>query len=140
MKFNKLVPELTVSDFEKSLKFYATTLGFKAEYSREDPKFAFLSLEGSQIMIEQKHHSTKEWNTAPLEHPFGRGINFQFEVKNLSLIVKRLKKENRPLRMAPKVNWYRKGRMLIGCKEILVQDPDGYLLRFSENIGTKRHN
>ena len=138
MKFNKLVPELTVSDFEKSLKFYATILGFKVEYSRDNPKFAFLSLGGAQIMIEQKHHATHEWSTAQLEHPFGRGINFQIEVKNLNLPVKKLQKENHPLKMKPQVNWYKKGTQLLGCKEILVQDPDGYLLRFSQNAGTKK--
>jgi len=39
--------------------------------------------------------------------------------------------------MLPKENWYRKGDILLGSREFLVMDPDGYLLRFTQNIGTK---
>ena len=52
MKFSPLIPELYVSDYNKSLNFY-TALGFKVEYKREKPKFAFLSYQGSQIMIQE---------------------------------------------------------------------------------------
>ena len=34
-------------------------------------------------------------------------------------------------------NWYRQDNKLLGNKEFLVQDPDGYLLRFSEDLGEK---
>ncbi|MBW2995281.1 VOC family protein [Candidatus Woesearchaeota archaeon] len=128
MKFNKLVPELSVSDFEKSLEFYIK-LGFKVEYTRE--KFAFLSLEGSQIMIEEANDT---WKTGELEHPFGRGINFQIEVKDIKKILKALKEH--ALFREPEDHWYKVKDKQIGCREFLVQDPDGYLLRFSENIGS----
>ena len=133
MKFNKLIPELSVSNFEKSLDFYTKLLGFKIEYSRE--KFAFLSFQGSQIMIEEVNN---HWKTAELTHPFGRGINFQIEIKDIEPLVKVLKKNRYTLFRNPKDNWYRKGNKLLGCREFLVQDPDGYLLRFSQDIGTKQ--
>lgn len=72
MKFNALIPELMVSDLNKSLKFYSM-LGFKIEYRREESKFALISLQGSQLMIQQNNGV---WNTAKLEYPLGRGINF----------------------------------------------------------------
>ena len=53
MEFNRLIPELSVSNIEKSLHFYTETLGFKVEYSRTEDKFYFLSLEGSQLMIKR---------------------------------------------------------------------------------------
>ena len=34
--FNKLVPELSVSDFERSLKFYCQVVRFKVEYDRSE--------------------------------------------------------------------------------------------------------
>ena len=34
-------------------------------------------------------------------------------------------------------NWYRQDNKLLGNKEFLIQDPDGYLLRFSEDLGEK---
>jgi catechol 2,3-dioxygenase-like lactoylglutathione lyase family enzyme len=134
MKFNKLIPELSVSNIEKSLHFYTKVLGFRVEYSRKEPKFAFLSFQGSQIMIEPANN---HWSTGTLEPPFGRGINFQIETKNVLALVKKLKKHNYPLFKGIKDNWYRQGKKLLGCREILVLDPDGYLLRFSQDLGKK---
>ncbi|MDR1949360.1 MAG: hypothetical protein LBQ38_08210, partial [Spirochaetaceae bacterium] len=34
-------------------------------------------------------------------------------------------------------NWYKVNNKKIGNKEFLVQDPDGYLLRFSEDMGER---
>lgn len=121
MKFNKLIPELSVSNYKKSLEFYAK-LGFKIEYARE--KFALLSLEGSQIMIEEVNTN---WNVGELDYPFGRGINFQIEVSNVDALAKIVKNKFRDL----EENKYRVNNKIMKCKEFLVQDPDGYLLRFS---------
>jgi len=134
MKFNKLIPELSVSDLNRSIKFYTEILGFTIEYQREETKFAFLSFEGSQIMLEDMH---RRWDTGKLEHPFGCGINFQIECKNIEPLIKSLEKHNHPLFEEPKDKWYRQDKKLLGCREFLVQDPDGYLLRFSRDIGTK---
>ncbi len=132
MKFNKLVPELSVSDMGKSIYFYTKVLGFKTEYSRD--KFAFVSLQGSQIMLEEINGN---WQTGELKNPFGRGVNFQIEVREIASILKSLEKNKCRLFRKPKDSWYRVGKKLIGCREFLVQDPDGYLLRFSKSLGTK---
>lgn len=132
MKFNKLIPELSASNFKKSLEFYTKILGFKIEYARD--KFALLSFQGSQIMIEKANN---KWKTGELKHPFGRGINFQIQIKNIISILQSLKKNKYNLFRSPKDNWYKKANKLLGCREFLVQDPDGYLLRFSQNIGIK---
>ncbi len=134
MKFNKLVPELSVSNLARSLKFYLD-LGFKVEYERPENKFAFLSLEGSQIMIQEINGT---WETGKLESPFGRGINFQIEVKHIAPLLESLKRNDVKLFQETKQNWYRQGNLLLGSKEFLVQDPDGYLLRFSQDIGKKK--
>ena len=42
MKFNKLIPELSVTNLEQSLKFYIDTIGFKIEYQRIENKFVFI--------------------------------------------------------------------------------------------------
>lgn len=138
MKFNKLIPELSVLNFEKSLNFYTKIIGFKLDYQREESKFAFLSLQGSQIMIDQGN-DTKEspWFTGVLEYPRGRGIHFQIEVKDISIILKRLNKYKYPIKEYPKEYWFRKENALIGIKGFLVIDPDGYLLMFNEDIGTR---
>ena len=50
----------------------------------------------------------------------------------------RLKKYKYPIKENPKEYWFRKGNYLIGVKGFLIMDPDGYLLMFNEDIGTKK--
>ena len=137
MKFNKLIPELSVLNIEKSMKFYVGILGFKIEYERKESKFVFLSFQGSQIMIDEITGHDPVWETGKMEYPLGRGVNFQIEVRNINKLVNALEKHKYPLRMQPKENWYRKGNKSLGNREFMVLDPDGYLLRFAEDIGSK---
>ena len=51
IKFNSLIPELSVSNIKISKKFYLD-LGFQVKYERKEDKFCFLHLEENQIMIE----------------------------------------------------------------------------------------
>lgn len=67
MIFNRLIPELSVSDFERSLSFYTEVLQFGIEYQRPEHRFAFLNFQGSQLMIEQRNGY---WETGPLEYPW----------------------------------------------------------------------
>lgn len=52
MHWNKIIPELSVTNLENSLNFYKTA-GFKLEYDRPENKFAFISLEEIQFMLQQ---------------------------------------------------------------------------------------
>ena len=70
MEFNKLIPELSVTNVQRSLSFYVDTLGFSIEYSRPEDGFYFLSYMGSQLMIEEANN---HWSTGELEHPFRQG-------------------------------------------------------------------
>ncbi len=133
--WNVMVPELTVTDFKKSLSFYTDILGFQIRNQREKPDFAYLEHEKAQIMIEQFHENG--WNTAELSYPLGRGINLQIELTSIQPILDRLKKTNVKLYRDIKESWYEAGSVLSGQKEFLVQDPDGYLLRFTQFLGEK---
>lgn len=73
-----------------------------------------------------------------LDKPFGRGINFQIEAESVQNIIDSLEKNKYPLKRGIKDSWYKGNNTSYGCREILVQDPDGYLLRFSENLGEKK--
>ncbi|OIO22046.1 aldoketomutase [Candidatus Micrarchaeota archaeon CG11_big_fil_rev_8_21_14_0_20_47_5] len=136
MKFNKLIPELRVSSLQKSLHFYKDILGFKVEYERKEKKFAFISNEGAQMMLEENPNS--KWKTGKLEHPYGRGVNFQIAVKDLKVLLGKLKENNYSLKTEPTENWYRQEDNLLGVRELLILDPDGYLLRFSQGIGKRK--
>ena len=133
--FSKNIPELSVTSLEKSLKFYKV-IGFKIEYDRPENKFAFISLGEIQLML-QEITSNHKWDIAPLIYPFGNGINFQLEVDNVEIIYNNLKNNNYDITFEIEENWYRQDNKVLGNKEFLVQDPDGYLLRFSEDLGER---
>ena len=127
MKFNSLIPELTVTDIERTKDFYLNILGFKMEYERPENKFIFVSLEGNQMMLEQENG---HWSVGELEYPFGRGINFEMTVSDVDAIYKRVLDAGiKPFREM-QVSNYRSNDEVVVQKEFLVQDPDGYLLRF----------
>ncbi|OAB42161.1 bleomycin resistance protein [Paenibacillus glacialis] len=132
MIFNKMVPELSVSNINISKKFYIDILGFKVEYEREEDNFAFISLDGAQFMLDEDVNGS--WSTGMMEYPFGRGINFQFFVKDIEEIILNLSDNNIKLFKEPFVSEYRINLERQVFKQILVQDPDGYLLRFSTRV------
>jgi catechol 2,3-dioxygenase-like lactoylglutathione lyase family enzyme len=133
MEWNPLVPELTVFDFEKSLEFYTNILGFEIMFSREN--FVYLKQEGVQFMLEGFHKDG--WNIGRLEPPLGRGINFQIELKDIAPIYESLKAINYPLYRESKDVWRKTGNIQSGQREFLLQDLDGYLLRFCQYLGER---
>ena len=129
MKFNALIPELTVDDIGRTKDFYINTLGFRLEYERPEDRFAFLSLYGNQIMFEQENG---HWSVGELAHPYGRGINFEMAVPDAAELYQRiLDRGIQPFRELQESR-YRNGDAYIVQHEFLVQDPDGYLLRFAD--------
>ena len=135
MYFNKTIPELDVTNLNKTIEFYKTC-GFKIEYDRPESKFVFMSLDEIQFMFCELKDINK-WETGKLEYPFGRGINFQLEVDNVDSVYSSLKNAGYTIMVEMDENWYRQDDKLHGNKEFLVQDPDGYLLRFCEDLGSK---
>ena len=127
MNFNSLIPELSVSNIEESKRFYLD-IGFEIVYERKEDKFCFLKLEQNQIMIEQINSN---WNTGILEYPFGRGINISMTIEDIDFYYKTLKEKNIKLFQEIKINKYQVNNVIYEDKEFLIQDPDGYLLRFN---------
>ena len=87
MKFNSLIPELSVSDISKSKEFYLK-IGFKIVYQRVEDKFIFLELEDNQIMIQEINSN---WEVGELTYPFGRGINISMAIKDIDSYYLKLK-------------------------------------------------
>ena len=128
MDFNNLIPELSVFDIFHTKNFYEE-LGFKIEYERQEEKFVFMSFQDSQFMFEQIHD--EGWNTGELIYPLGRGINFSIavdDIENLYTLVKSKKLEiyKKLTKSVYLVNGIEEVQM-----EFLIQDPNGYLLRFT---------
>ncbi len=138
MKENPLIPELICSDFEVSKKFYTELLGFKILYERPDEGFAMLGFEGAQLMIDlYRPENKRSWVTGKLEKPYGRGINFQIETCDVDGLYKKLCDLCVPRFLAIEEKWYRANDQELGNRQFLVQDPDGYLLRFFQDLGSR---
>ncbi len=127
MKFNSLIPELSVSDISKSKEFYLS-LGFEVKYERAEDKFCFLQLEDNQIMIQENNGV---WATGEVSYPYGREINISMAVSDVSSMYDRLKKKGLKLFLDLEVHSYRVDDIEYKDMEFLIQDPDGYLLRFN---------
>ena len=131
---NPLVPELECLDFSASLDFYVRIIGFTVLFSRPESNFAYLGLGLAQIMLKQ---ANGYWQTGPLERPLGRGLNLQITVPDLDVLLRRIEDANIALFAEPETAWYRAGDIERGQTEFLVQDPDGYLLRFGQFLGER---
>ena len=128
MNFNRTIPELSVFDIERTKKFYRE-LGFKIDYERTEDKFVFMSFQDSQFMFEQIHDDG--WNIGELVYPLGRGINFSIAVDDIEELYKLVNNLNIELYRELTRNIYQVNGIEEMQIEFLIQDPNGYLLRFT---------
>ncbi len=71
------------------------------------------------------------------EPPYGRGVTFKIEVDDLGRLLAALKTANWPLHAGPREVWRSAGDYEEGQIGVFVQDPDGYLLLFYEDLGPR---
>jgi len=133
---NPLTPELLCTDLKRSLDFYVGVCGFKTLFERTEQGFAYLEREGVHLMLEQLG-ADREWITGVMEPPFGRGINIQIRVSDVQKLYGKVQKSGCSIFLALEEKWYRQNDTLKGNRQFLVQDPDGYLLRFAQDLGAK---
>lgn len=132
-----ITPEFKVFNFQKSLDFYTNLAGFTVVYDRPEHDFAMLEINGGRLMIEGLTDKSRAWKVGDLEQPLGRGINFQIEIRDIQTLYKRFLDAGYPLFLEIEDKWYRMKDEETGNRQFLVQDPDGYLLRFFEDLGTR---
>ncbi|MCF6369843.1 bleomycin resistance protein [Rhizobium halophilum] len=138
MRSNALVPELAVSDWRKSRSFYCDVIGFDVRYERPEEGFSYLVLDGGELMIDQIGLGrTFTVAGAPIERPYGRGLNLQLRVPDLDVVLRRLELANIPLYLPLEEKWYRRNGKEVGNRQFVVADPDGYLVRPFEDLGER---
>jgi catechol 2,3-dioxygenase-like lactoylglutathione lyase family enzyme len=130
---NSLVPELSCSDFTQSLGFYVDDLGFEVVQRRRNEAHAYLALEDSQLMLAARDGA---WETAVLEKPYGRGVNFQFLVNNIRDLYGRVVSAGYKPFVELHTKWYWRTDRMDERAQFGVLDPDGYFLRF---VQVNRH-
>lgn len=131
-----LVPELLVRDVATSMDFWCGLCGFDVRYHRLEEGFAYLVRQGAHVMLEQVGVG-RNWVTAPLRAPLGRGVNLQITVVDLEPLLASLRRADWALFMEPEEAWYRVDEGEAGVRQFLVSDPDGYLLRFQASLGRR---
>ena len=135
MTYNRLIPEITVTSIKESISFYCDILGFEKTYEGEDKDFSFISFYGSQLLLQE--HSNEAWKKFDLEYPFGRGVNFSIETDDIDKLANNIKNAGISLLCPLEERWYEKDGASNGEKHFIVMDPDGYILRFMQNLGQK---
>lgn len=142
-KRTPLTPELCCSNIKTSLLFYTKILGFSIQYQREEDGFAMLERQGTRIMLDEirkdsMSETDRTWIAGPLEAPFGRGINLEIETNKVDELYDRVKKAGANIFLPIEEKWYRVNDIELGNRQFIVLDPDGYMLRFAQNIGERK--
>jgi len=132
-----LVPEFYVRDTEKSRTFYVDLLGFDVLFERPEEGFIYLCREGAELMLDAIG-TGRSWLAADAEVPFGRGVSLQIWTEDVNALYERVKAANANVFMNIEEKWYRRDNDFFGNRQFIVQDPDGYLLRFAQDIGQRR--
>lgn len=133
----RLVPELICSDLARSRDFYCDVLGFGVRYARPAERFVYLERDGAELMIEEPVDRARLHPRVELTHPYGRGVNFEIDVDDVDVLHAALQASGQDLFLPLEERWYERETDVVGVRQFAVQDPDGYLLRFSQAIGTR---
>lgn len=133
-----LVPELAVSDWQVSRHFYCAVLGFAAVYERPEEGFSYLRLGQADLMIDQIGLGrTFGGGHQPQTYPFGKGVNLQIRVAGVDALLAAIVAQGRAPHLPAEERWYRCGDHDLGQRQFMVADPDGYLLRFYQDLGMR---
>nr|WP_279610957.1 VOC family protein [Vibrio gelatinilyticus] len=131
----KIVPELYVQNISDNVEFFVDILGFVIKYRREEEQFVYLSREGLDLMLEGVESSSRKWLAGHLTYPFGRGVNFQWDVSDIDALYSTVKSKSPESIFLPiETKSYRVNDELATQVQFIVQSPDGYLFRFCEDV------
>ena len=125
-ELKKLIPNLVVTDVERSITFYRDVLGFVTETTVPDRPplvFAALKLGAVQIFLNAPDAAYEEY-PAFKGRPIGGTLTLYIEVSGVRERHDALK-DQADIVMPLEKKWY-------GVTEFAISDPDGYLITFGE--------
>ncbi|WP_341713256.1 VOC family protein [Erythrobacter sp.] len=132
-----LVPELDVSDLEASLGVYRDVFAFQVLVERREEAFAYLAIGSAHLMLQEAGGQGRRFRTAPLERPYGRGLNLQIRVPAVAAHYEAVQGADLEIIVPLEDRWYRQGELERGNRQFVVADLDGYLLRFNQDLGSR---
>lgn len=114
---------LVVEDIHRSVSFYRDRLGFAvAEIWGDPPSFAIADTPRASIMLKQGSDPDGAAAAAPNTRRIGGVWDVYIWVKALDPIIAHLAATSTPHQPPEEMSY--------GCTEIVVTDPDGYLICF----------
>lgn len=128
-QFNKLTPNLVVSDVERSVAFYRDVLGFTVETTVPDTapyQFAILRSGAVGVFLNAPEPAMAEY-PAFKDRPIGGTLTLFIEVDGIDECYRALK-DRVLVVMELETKWY-------GMTEFAIADPDGYLITFAQRKG-----
>ncbi|MCY9856023.1 VOC family protein [Vibrio mediterranei] len=130
----RVVPELYCQSIKDNTTFFVDVLGFAIKYQREEEEFVYLTREGVDLMLEGLGGDSRKWLTGNLEHPFGRGVNFQWDVSDINALYSTVQSKAPSLIFLPmESKSYLVDGKTVTQAQFIVESPDGYLFRFCED-------
>ena len=88
-------------------------------------------------MLEEADGPGRRFRTAELQHPFGRGLNLQIRTTNVVTLHEAVLRSGVTPLIPIEERWYRQSGVERGNRQFVVADPDGYLLRFYSDLGSR---
>ena len=119
MRFNTIVPIIYSSDVTKSLTYYTDVLGFEDKWEwGSPPTFGGVHRNSVEIFFCEKGQGNP-------------GTWLSIMVDNVDDYYERIKSKGATIITEPKsMEW--------GIREMLVQDPDGHIIRFGHSISNRK--
>lgn len=120
MEFRSLTPNLIVSNIDRSAAFYRDVLGFQQVTTvPEQPPFVFVWLKRDTVEI---------FLNIPQNAPPSAGTNSMYiKMKGIDDLATKIEKAGLKFAIPMHTEFY-------GMKEFAVNDPDGYLIIFAEEV------
>ncbi|HYM15466.1 MAG TPA: VOC family protein [Dehalococcoidia bacterium] len=126
-----VAPELFVRDVDASIRFYVDALGFRV--ARTDPpgdaphSFAVLTLGAAVFMLADEKLAGPEMRGRPEERR-GRGIHVRVMVPDVDAMHQRVRTQGVRIVMPL-------GDRSYGLRDFIIEDPDGFGVRFAAPLG-----
>src|SRR2546428_14006110 len=129
--FNKLTPNLIVSDVARSVAFYRDVLGFRVEATvPEAAPYVFASVQSGtvEVFLNAPEAAYQEY-PAFKDRPIGGTLTLFIDIDGITAWHAALKNRVKVV-MPLEHKWY-------GVTEFAIVDPDGYLITFAERDPTQ---
>ena len=129
MKFQKLTPNLVVTDVAAAIDFYQSVLGFKTAFTVPDAQpYVFASItNGSVEIFFNENKAVEEDYPALVARPIGGTLTLFIEVDGIEAIMAAVQKAGAKITMPLKTQFY-------GMREFAFEDPEGWVITIAERV------